>query len=138
MRFLLDTNILSELRKPKPHGGVLAWFTAFERKTFVGIPVIALFELQMGIEQIRSGDPYRAASFDFWVSRIATGTNVLALDAAASREAARLLAGKPSHLLPDGMIAAIAKVNGLTVATRNTRDFESFAIPLVNPFEYKD
>jgi hypothetical protein len=137
LKFLLDTNILSEVRKPKPHGGVIAWFTAFHSAGF-GIPSIALFELQMGVELLRSKDAHRAAAFEFWVSRIAAGTNVLSFDSEASREAARMLAGKPAHLFADGMIAAIAKVNGLTIATRNTRDFESFAVSLVNPFEYKN
>ena len=136
MKFLLDTNIISEVRKPKPHEGVLAWFKEFQFSEFF-IPAIALFELQMGIEKIRSQDSYKAAMFEYWAAQVAAGTNVLAFDAAAGREAARLLAGKPSHLLLDGMIAAIAKVNGLTLATRNTRDFESFEVPLVNPFLYR-
>jgi hypothetical protein len=136
LKYLLDTNVLSEVRKPKPHGGVLAWFVAYQSAGFA-TPTIALFELQMGIERLRSGDPARAAEFDWWVSRIAAGSNVLSFDVAASREAARLMAKQPDHLMPDAMIAAIAKVNGLTVATRNTRDFERFGVVLVNPFEFK-
>ena len=136
LKYLLDTNIISEVRKPKPHGGVLAWFMEFHLSGFA-IPAIALFELQMGVEQIRFQDANKAAMFEYWAARVAAGTNVLAFDAAAGREAARLLAGKPSHLLLDGMIAAIAKVNGLTIATRNTRDFDGFEVPLTNPFLYK-
>jgi hypothetical protein len=132
VKFLLDTNILSEVRKPKPHGGVLAWFMANHSATFA-TPSIALFELQMGAEKIRKQDPYRAEVFDFWAGRIA-GANVLPLDAAAARETARLMSKQPTVLLLDAMIAAIAKVNGFTVATRNTRDFERFEVPLVNPF----
>lgn len=133
MRFLLDTNILSELRKAKPHGGVLAWLTV-HHKAYFATPAIALFELQAGTENLRIQDSYRAASFDWWISRLAAGDNVLPLDAAAARETARLLHKKSMALLADAMIAAIAKVNGLTVATRNTRDFEQFDVPLVNPF----
>jgi toxin FitB len=133
LKFLLDTNILSELRKPRPHGGVMAWFTAHQSADFA-TPAIALFELQMGIEKLRQQDPQRAAAFDFWVARIASGSNVLPLDAAAAREAARLLNKHSMVLVADAMIAATARVNGLTVATRNTRDFERFAVPLVNPF----
>ena len=136
MRFLLDTNVLSEVRKQKPHGGVLAWFTSVHLTASMFIPSIALFELQMGVEQLRPKDPLRAASFEFWVSRLGAAANVLPLDAEAGREAARLLAGKPMHLVADAMIAAIAKVNALTIATRNTRDFEQFAVPLVDPFKY--
>jgi predicted nucleic acid-binding protein len=133
LKFLLDTNILSEIRKPKPHGGVLAWFTA---NTLAGFatPSVALFELQMGAEKLREQDPLRAAAFDFWVGRIAGGSAVLPFDAAAARETARLLNKQSMTLMADAMIAAIAKVNGLTIATRNTRDFERFGVPLVNPF----
>ena len=88
----------------------------------------------MGTERLRTQDPVRAATFDFWIGRIAAGSNILPLDAAAAREAARLLNKQPMELMADAMIAAIAKVNGLTVATRNTRDFERFSVPLVNPF----
>jgi toxin FitB len=133
LKFLLDTNILSEIRKPRPHGAVLAWFMAQQSGSFA-TPAIALFELQMGAEKLRSKDPSRAAAFDFWVGRIAGGSNVLPLDVAAAREAARLLNKNSMVLMADAMIAAIARVNGLTVATRNTRDFERFAVPLVNPF----
>jgi toxin FitB len=135
LKFLLDTNILSEIRKAKPHGGVLAWFMAHQSTSFA-TPAVALFELQMGAEKLRSQDPYRAAAFDFWVGRIAGGSNVLPLDAAAAREAARLLNKHSMVLMADALIAAIARVNGLTVATRNTRDFERFAVSLVNPFEH--
>lgn len=136
MRFLLDTNILSEIRKPRPHGGALAWFTAHESAGFA-TPVIALFELQMGVEQLRHQDPERASRFEFWIERLEAGSDVLSFDAAASRETARLLNKQPMGLMADAMIAAIAKVNGLTLATRNTRDFERFGVPLVNPFLYR-
>jgi toxin FitB len=133
LKFLLDTNVISELRKPRPHGGVLAWFQASPPESFA-TPAIALFELQMGTEILRSQDPVRAEEFDFWISRITRGSTVIPLDAAAAREAARLLEKQSIELMADAMIAAIAKVNGLTVATRNTRDFERFSVPLVNPF----
>jgi toxin FitB len=137
VRFLLDTNIVSELRKPRPHGAVLAWFAA-HHEAYFAIPAIAVFELQMGTEKLRIQDPQRAATFDWWIARIAAADNVLPLDAAAAREAARLLTGHSIVLLADAMIAAIAKVNGLTIATRNTRDFERFAVPLTNPFLYRE
>lgn len=127
---------MSEIRKPKPHGGVLAWFMAYQSFGFA-TPTIVLFELQIGVERLRSRDPVRAAEFDWWVARIAGGSNVLPFDVAASREAARLMMKQPDHLMADAMIAAIARVNGLTVATRNIRDFERFDVSLVNPFEFK-
>jgi predicted nucleic acid-binding protein len=133
LKFLLDTNIISELRKPRPHGGVSAWIQSHPNEAFA-VPAIALFELQMGIELLRRQDPDRAQEFDGWIGRIAAATRVLPLDADAAREAARLLEKHSPELMADAMIAAIARSNGLTVATRNTRDFERFAVPLVNPF----
>ncbi len=134
MKFLLDTNILSELRKPKPHGGALAWFTA-NQSAGMATPAIAIFEMQMGAEKVRENDPMLAAEFDFWIARLAGGSKVLPLDAEAAREAARLLKKLPMALIADAMIAAIAKVHGLIVATRNIKDFEQFGVKLINPFE---
>jgi predicted nucleic acid-binding protein len=137
LTFLLDTNVLSELRKARPHGGVLAWFTANQASASFATPAIALFELQAGVEKLRQQDSARAEKFDFWADRIVDGSNILPLDAAAAREAARLMSKQSTALLFDAMIAAIARVNGYTVATRNTRDFEHFEVPLVNPFLYQ-
>lgn len=136
MKFLLDTNILSELRKAKPHGGVLSWFIA-NQSAGLATPSIAIFEMQMGAEKVRENDPLRAAEFDFWITRVAGGSNVLPLDAEAAREAARLLKKLPMALVADAMIAAIAKVHGLVIATRNIKDFEQFGVKLVNPFQYR-
>nr|WP_256370392.1 PIN domain-containing protein [Granulicella sp. S156] len=133
---MLDTNVISELRKPRPHGGVLAWMQAYPTDAFA-TPTIALFELQIGTEKLRLQDPVRAQEFDFWIDRIAGGSTILSLDAAAARLAARLMEKQAMELMADAMIAAIAKVNGLTVATRNTRDFVRFDVPLVNPFTFE-
>jgi hypothetical protein len=136
LKFLLDTNVVSELRKPRPHGGVLAWAESVPAEA-LAIAAIVLFELQIGTEKLRRQDPPRAEEFDAWVGRITNGSIVIPLDAACAREAARLLEKQPIELIADAMIAATARVNGLTVATRNTRDFERFGVPLVNPFEFK-
>ena len=88
MRFLLDTNIVSEVHKPKPHGGVLAWFKEYQSTGFA-TPSVVVFELQMGAEKLRLTDPQRAGEFDVWIGRIVGGSDILSLDAAAAREAAR-------------------------------------------------
>jgi predicted nucleic acid-binding protein len=136
LRFLLDTNVLSEVRKPRPHGGVLAWMMA-RSESALAIPSIAIFELQMGIEQLRLQDAARARAFDAWIAQLMAGTTVLTLDAQAARRTALLMDKKPMELLADAMIAAIASVNGYTVATRNVKDFRHFDVPLVNPFDHK-
>jgi toxin FitB len=103
----------------------------------MSIPAIVLFELQMGTERLRAQDARRAEEFDAWIHQIEHGSMIVPLDAACAREAARLLEKLPMELMADAMVAATAKVNGLTVATRNRRDFERFDVSLVNPFEFK-
>jgi predicted nucleic acid-binding protein len=133
VKFLLDTNVLSELRKAKPHGAVLAWYKSHSSKAFA-VPALALYEIQAGAEVTRRQDAEKAREIERWAEALADGAVVLPLDGVAARESARLMARQSKLLIEDAMIAAIAKVNGLTVATRNTRDFERFAVPLVNPF----
>jgi toxin FitB len=134
LKFLLDTNVLSELRKDRPHGAVLAWFRAYPNSAFA-IPSIAIFEIQMGCAKVRKSDPVRARDFEEWTDKIIASSTVLALDAESAREAARLLEKKPVQLMADAMIAAIARTQGLTIATRNVKDFAKFDVPYVNPFE---
>jgi toxin FitB len=133
LTFLLDTNVLSELRKTKPHGALLAWYQS-QSSTAFAVPALALYEIQAGAEVTRRQDAERAREIERWIETIANGAVVLPLDGVSARESARLMARQSRLLIEDAMIAAIAKVNGLTVATRNTRDFERFGVPLVNPF----
>jgi hypothetical protein len=133
LTFLLDTNVLSELRKIKPHGAVLAWYKSHSHTAFA-VPALALYEIQAGAEVTRRQDAEKAREIERWAEALANDAVVLPLDGVSARESARLMARQSRLLIEDAMIAAIAKVNGLTVATRNTRDFERFAVPLVNPF----
>lgn len=135
MKFLLDTNVLSELRKARPHGAVLAWYKSHSATAFA-LPALALYEIQAGAEVTRRQDAEKAREIERWVEALANGAVVLPLDGVSARESARLMARQSKLLIEDAMIAAIARVNGLTVATRNTRDFEHFAVPLVNPFQH--
>jgi predicted nucleic acid-binding protein len=136
LTFLLDTNVVSEFRKTRPHGAVVAWYHAHSPSAFA-VPSVTLFELQIGAELTRKQDAAEALEIDGWIETIVRHATILSLDAAAAREAARLLQRHSWDVLADGMIAAIAKVNGLTVATRNLRDFKRFDVPLVNPFEFR-
>jgi len=134
--FLLDTNIVSELRKPKPHGAVLAWFQSLSPEHMF-LPAVVLGELQMGAELTRKQDPAKALELDTWIDQIAGTYSVLPMDTACFREYARLMHGRSSDLSEDAMIAATARVHRLTVATRNVRDFFPFGVPLFNPFSPK-
>jgi predicted nucleic acid-binding protein len=130
--FLLDTNVLSELRKPKPHGGLLAWYAAHPERH--AIASITLFELQAGAFKSRVQDAAKARDIEEWISEVTLTVGVIPLDGPCARETARLLVGRSLDLMEDAIIAATAIVHGLTVATRNTRDFEPFGAPIINPF----
>ena len=136
MKDLLDTNVVSEWSKPKPHGAASAWLDSQSPSDF-GIPSIAFFEIQVGIERARRQHPIKAAELSAWLDRLHRTATVVPFDAAAARETARLIHGTSLDLLEDAMIAAIAKVNGLTVITRNTKDFEHFGVPQFNPFLFR-
>ena len=130
--FLMDTNIVSELRKPRPHGAVVAWARAYA-PGYYSIPCMAVYELQVGVELVRKQDAAKSNEIDRWIEQIVASHSVVPVEQRAAREAARIMRGQPREMFEDAMIAAIAKVNGLTVATRKTKDFEHFGVSLVNP-----
>jgi predicted nucleic acid-binding protein len=134
--YLLDTNVVSELRRPKPHGAVLSWIAAVPADQ-VFLSAVTIGEIQAGIEITRKQDPAKAEALEAWLDQVAASYNVLPMDAAAFREWARLKQGKPHSLLEDAMIAATATVRDLTVATRNTRDFARLGVASTNPFKAK-
>jgi predicted nucleic acid-binding protein len=133
MMYLLDTNVVSELRKPKPHGAVLAWFSGVEDLQ-IHLSAVTIGEIQVGIELTREQDEAKALEIEAWLEQVASSYNVLAMDAAVFRAWARLMHRQSDTLYEDAMIAAIAKVNHLTVVTRNGADFKPFDVPLLNPF----
>ena len=134
--YLLDTNVISELRKNKPHGGVLAWIdTIADQEIFLS--ALTLGELQAGVELTRRQDPAKAAQIEAWLGQVAGSYQILPMDGRLFREWARLMDGRPDQLLEDAMLAATARVHRLTVVTRNTRDFKLFDVPVFDPFRGK-
>ena len=131
--YLLDTNIVSELRKPKPHGGVLAWFERLE-DTQLHLSAVTLGEIQAGVEITREQDAVKAAEIEAWLEHVAAAYNVLPMDAATFRAWARLMHRRSDTVYEDAMIAATAQGHGLTVVTRNVAAFKPFGVPLLNPF----
>jgi predicted nucleic acid-binding protein len=131
--FLVDTNVVSEMRKIKPHGAVVAWVKGVPEEE-IFLSAVTMGELQVGIELTRAQDAKKAREIESWVDRLAESWQVVAMDAVCFREWARLMHGKSDSLAEDAMIAATARVHRLTVATRNERDFASFGVPLLNPF----
>lgn len=136
--FLLDTNVVSELRKArsgKAHPSVTAWATKVPAGSLY-LSAITLLELEMGVLKVERRDAAQGKIIRTWLDgRVlpAFAGRVLAFDAAAALQCARLhvpdkLSGR------DAMIAATALVHGMTVVTRNVADFEASGVPLLNPW----
>jgi toxin FitB len=134
IRYLIDTNVVSEMRKRKPHGGVSAWLQGLEVGQ-VFLSAVTFGEIQKGAEITRQQDPVKATEIDAWAKQLESASQVLPMDAACFREYSRLMHGRSKTLAEDAMIAATARVNGLTVATRNERDFRPLGVAFFNPFK---
>ena len=134
--YLLDTNVVSELRKPKPHGAVVAWLQS-AAETDLHLSAVTLGEIQAGIELTREQDPVKANEIETWADLLSASYNILPMDSETFRLWARLMHRKQDSLYEDAMIAATAKVHQLTVVTRNVADYARFEVNLLNPFGTK-
>jgi toxin FitB len=132
--YLLDTNVVSELRRPRPHGAVLAWIES-TADADLHISAVTLGEIQAGIEITRNQDAEKARAIEQWADQVAATYNVLPMDAQTFRLWARLMHRRSDTLYEDAMIAATARQHELTVVTRNTGDFKPFGVKLLNPFK---
>lgn len=137
--FLLDTNVVSELRKAnagKADPKVISW--AKDTSTLsLFISVITVLELEMGVLQIERRDPIQGAMLRRWLDQHvmpAFQNRILPIDEPVARQCARFHIPDPMSER-DALIAATAQVHHLTVVTRNTSDFRSSSIPLLNPWE---
>ena len=135
-RYILDTNVVSELRKPRPHGAVVAWMRTLKPMQ-IFVSAVTIGELQYSAEVTRRQDKQRAEELDRWISEVAEGVQLLDVDVVCAREWARIMQRKAPEIILDGMIAATAMVNGLALATRDEADFKQFGVEIFNPFRFK-
>ena len=131
--YLLDTNIVSELRRRRPHGAVVAWAREVSDADLY-LSAVTIGELQAGIEITREQNPNRAAELQAWLDRVEQTYNVLPMAGRTFRLWARLMHRKSDDRIEDAMIAATAIMHNLTVVTRNVRDFRHFGVRTLNPF----
>jgi toxin FitB len=134
--YLLDTNVVSESRKPRPHGAVLAWLEGTADED-LHLSAVTLGELQAGVEITRERDQEKASEIEIWVDQVAQTWNILPVDARVFRVCAKLMHRQPNHPFEDALIASTAIVHHLVVVTRNVRHFTAFQVDTLDPFATK-
>ncbi len=138
--YLLDTDVVSELRKVRAGKAdirVAAWADSVETVDLF-LSVISIEELEIGVLLAERRDPTRGAVLRVWLDRHvlpAFAGRILSLDAAIARSSARLHVPDPRPLR-DAFIVATASAHGMTVVTRNVRDFEATGVPMLDPWEW--
>lgn len=134
MSFLLDTDVLSALRRRERHRPVAEWLEN-QRTADLHLSVVTIGEVERGIARQRDRDPVFTRELADWLDRVLTwyGDRVLAVDVGTARRWGQLTEAL-GHATADLLIAATALEHGLTVVTRNTRHFEPTGVPVINPF----
>jgi len=136
VKFLLDTNVVAELRKGKrANAGVRSWFAAVDPDD-IRLSVLTIGEIRRGIENVRRRDPAAAAALERWLTRLVKdhADGLLPIDGPVAEEWGRLSVPNPWPVI-DGLLAATAHVHGLTLVTRNVRDVVKTGVDVLNPFE---
>ena len=136
MNFLIDTNVISEVRKgQRCDSNVAAWYASIENSNLY-LSVLVTGEIRRGIERARRRDPARAAVFEAWLADVAAafGDRILPIDRAVADEWGRLSAVRTIPVA-DALLAATAKVHGMTLATRNEADLAGLGADILNPFK---
>jgi hypothetical protein len=134
--YLLDTNVISELRKgDRADANVLAWFSGLADEEVL-LSVLTIGEIRRGIENVRHRDRDGAAALDGWLHQMVGQhrDRILPIDEAIADEWGRLNVPDPLPVV-DGLLAATAKIHGLTLATRNVKDIERTGTRFINPFD---
>ena len=132
--YLLDTNVVSELRRSRPNPALTAWLAGASAEPLF-LSAVTLGELQAGVEMTRRQDPARAEAIEVWLDGVANTYDILPMNGAVFRQWARLMHRRSRDLIEDAMIAATALVHNWTVVSRNVRDFERLGLTVINPFD---
>ncbi len=136
MSYLIDTNIISEVRKgDRCDQRVAAWWASVAEDD-LWLSALVLGEIRKGVELARRRDPQKATMLEVWLNDVVTGfgDRVLPVDAAVAEEWGRMNAIRPVPVI-DALLAATAKANSLTFVTRNGSDVAGLGVDVLNPFE---
>jgi hypothetical protein len=138
VNYLIDTNIISEVRKgPRCDPNVASWYEKIEDASLY-LSVLVIGEIRKGIERIRPKDNAQANAIEKWLQAVdkAFGERILPVDRAVANEWGRLNASRPLPVI-DGLLAATAKTHRMTLVTRNTADIAGLDVYILNPFEFR-
>jgi hypothetical protein len=136
VNYLIDTNIISEVRKGKRcNSNVASWYEGIEDESLY-LSVLVIGEIRRGIERVRLKDTAQANALENWLIAVdkAFGERILPVDRAVADEWGRLGASRPLPVI-DGLLAATAKIHRMTLVTRNTTDIADLDVRVLNPFE---
>ena len=133
-RYLLDTNVVSELRRPRPDPGVVRWLEA-ARGDDLYLSVLTIGEIRLGIVRLERRDPARAEVLEAWLAGLEQGyaDRILPVTAAVARRWAALNTDRPLPVV-DALLAATAAEHDATLVTRNVADLAGVDVPLLDPF----
>jgi toxin FitB len=132
--YLLDTNVVSEFRRTRPHGAVLQWLNGVQASD-LHLSAVTLGEIQRGIELTRVQDERKADEIEAWLGLLTHSYNIIPMDGETFRLWAKLMHRASSVLYEDAMLASTAQVHRLTLVTRNTSDFKTFGVKVLDPFK---
>ena len=138
MNYLIDTNIISEVRKgERCDPTVASWYEKIEDASLY-LSVLVIGEIRKGIERVRPKDNAKANALENWLVAVygAFAERILPIDRAVANEWGRLNANRPLPVI-DGLMAATAKIHRMTLVTRNTADIADLGVHILNPFELR-